>query len=952
MPEFSACSTEPERLEDTLRSQPHEGSTASSAQFCIEFFCGTAGLTQATQRYLPDSFGIDHIVKRPKGRVIALDLDDPANQALVRGWVLSPACVWIHFGIPCGTSSRARDKPLSASHHGPLPFRSEAWPDGLPHLPERYLPRLRAANRLYAFMRDLLIAASRTAVVWSVENPWRSYLWDTSYWQAIDSVFKPVYVECHHCMFGGERRKATCFAANTSAIQALAVTCDESHSHKPWLVTEHGFDTALEAEYPRELCTALAAAMLSHRFQASDIPRPTAAVAASAQRQACRAVPSIVPEFAQVLTLTSCQDLTLPLDGKQCLAACVRLRAQCGTFVLPCGSKLLRTSLLNLPVGSESVSVTVEKGASWPRCGGSCEAASVACTKCSCVEVLISPGGAIECPVQAKQWAVGVRYSPRDFIKIACDAGHPFNLEAGVPTVLKDCIDRLARMSPAEVASHRCRKLRLWLDWAKELRADEASCKAAMSSERRSILAPKRLKLLARIIEAEGFPDVSLAAELERGFDLVGDMPLSHHLPPKFKPAGLSVAALAASAKKAREAVRHSTRSSGDAAMDKALWDKTLAEVSRGWMVGPIAWETLVNDEVVSKRFPIQQGPKVRPIDDYSMSSINATVTQWEQPTVDTIDTICATVLSCMRAFRTMGMSSDLQCRSLDLSSAYRQLCISDQSAPFAYIAVYDPAAKTSKLFRQVGMPFGSRCSVNAFIRCARCLQWLCAKALLVPSTCYFDDYVILSIPGLVRSTTWTVDLFFDLLGWLFDREGPKADVFSHEVAALGVHLSLAQAAEARLSIRNTDKRCTELVAQIDAVLSAASLSRKDSLVLRGRLAFADAHVFGRAGRRGLQAITRHTYAKPFKAAISHTLTRALQILRSRLLANEPRCLSAEVFDCWYLYTDASFEQDGSGGIGGVLVNPEGKVDAWFGFHLTSADSSPFLAPGQQTAIG
>ena len=314
-------------------------------------------------------------------------------------------------------------------------------------------------------------------------------------------------------------------------------------------------------------------------------------------------------------------------------------------------------------------------------------------------------------------------------------------------------------------------------------------------------------------------------------------------------------------------------------------------------MVGPIVWESLVNDEVVSKRFPIQQGPKVRPIDDYTMSSINATVTQWEQPTVDTVDTICATALSCMRAFRAMGVSSDLQCRSLDLSSAYRQLCISDQPAPFAYIAVYDPDAKTSKLFRQIGMPFGSRCSVNAFIRCARCLQWLCTKALLVPSTCYFDDYVILSAPGLVKSTSWTVDLFFDLLGWLFDREGPKADVFSHEVSALGVHISLAQAAEAQMFVRNTEKRCTELVAQIDAVLSAGSLSRKDSLVLRGRLAFADAHVFGRAGRRGLQAITRHTYAKPFKATISPALLRSLQTLRRRLDANEPRCLSAAIFN-------------------------------------------------------
>lgn len=88
-------------------------------------------------------------------------------------------------------------------------------------------------------------------------------------------------------------------------------------------------------------------------------------------------------------------------------------------------------------------------------------------------------------------------------------------------------------------------------------------------------------------------------------------------------------------------------------------------------------------------------------------------------------------------------------------------------------------------------MPFGSRCSVNAFIRCARCLQWLCAKCLLVPTTCYFDDYVILSPPALVKSTDWTVNLFLDLLGWKFDRDGDKADVFSFVTAALGVLFSL-----------------------------------------------------------------------------------------------------------------------------------------------------------------
>lgn len=173
----------------------------------------------------------------------------------------------------------------------------------------------------------------------------------------------------------------------------------------------------------------------------------------------------------------------------------------------------------------------------------------------------------------SSRWVVGVRHTPEEFVKLAAQAGHPFHLETGVPHVLRDCMDAVATMSPADVASHRCKKLSLWLQWAKELNGAERDCKAAMSVERRGILAPKRLKLLDCIIKAEGFPDANLASELETGFDLAGDMPLSHHLPPKFKPADLSVEALKSGASKARAAVRQSTRSSGDPAMDQALWD-------------------------------------------------------------------------------------------------------------------------------------------------------------------------------------------------------------------------------------------------------------------------------------------------------------------------------------------------------------------------------------------
>ena len=449
-----------------LRSD--EGITGDGSFFCLELFSGTAGLTRAVQQYLPDSFGIDHIIKQPKARVISLDLDDEHNQALVRGWIVSPQCFWVHFGIPCGTSSRARDRPLSDSHHGPRPFRSSQWPDGLPDLPERHLPRLRAANRLYAFMRDTLLALRGSPVLWTVENPWRSYLWDTTYWHAVHDAFEPHYVECHHCMFGGERRKATCFASNSPLILPMGVKCYDAHPHKPWLVREGHFDTALEAEYPTKLCLELARAMFGHRFPLKAPVRDSTLAAAGAQKQACRAAPPIVSEFAQVITVQSTEELPFAVDNHKCLATCITRSADGAIITLPCGSKVLRTAQFNLQPGEKTVTWAVSKGsdAAWTQdfnsAVGKEQLATAArlsrspCGRCAAVSLDLAGGVAFEQCVSSR-WVVGVRHTPEEFVKLAAQAGHPFHLETGVPHVLRDCMDAVATMSPADVASHKSR---------------------------------------------------------------------------------------------------------------------------------------------------------------------------------------------------------------------------------------------------------------------------------------------------------------------------------------------------------------------------------------------------------------------------------------------------------------------------------------------------------------
>ena len=233
--------------------------------FCIELFCGTAGLTACIRTLFPDSFGVDHKVKHPKSQVICLDLQKPEVQEMVMQWASDPKCVWLHFGVPCGTASRARERRMSKTHFGPRPMRSKHFPDGLPPhlLNQNSRDRLRAANRLYHFMQKLILSLPSTTV-WTIENPLRSWLWQTSYFQAIKEQIHVFFFQFDMCMFGGRRLKRTGIATNCENVQSFAMQCDGLHEHAPYEFRNGQFDTALEAEYPKSFCEALVRGVTEH----------------------------------------------------------------------------------------------------------------------------------------------------------------------------------------------------------------------------------------------------------------------------------------------------------------------------------------------------------------------------------------------------------------------------------------------------------------------------------------------------------------------------------------------------------------------------------------------------------------------------------------------------------------------------------------------------------------
>ena len=123
-------------------------------------------------------------------------------------------------------------------------------------------------------------------------------------------------------------------------------------------------------------------------------------------------------------------------------------------------------------------------------------------------------------------------------------------------------------------------------------------------------------------------------------------------------------------------------------------------------------------------------------------------------------------------------------------------------------------------------MPFGLRSAVNSFIRCARFLQWLASKCLKLPVSCYFDDFVSFTCSELAGNTQSALCLMLDILGWGFDREGPKSDDFSEMVRALGVEFDLRSCSDGLLRVQNTERRIKETALLLETTMDRKSLQK------------------------------------------------------------------------------------------------------------------------------
>ena len=866
----------------------------------IEIFSGTGGLCAEVRKWgLANSVGVDaHISKQTKSPVIRIDLTDGHGVSLLWRMLSQPNVASVHLGPPCGTSSRARDiRP------GPQPLRSSKFPEGLPHLRGVSLRRVQAANLLYRLSSEVFCYCKEHGILCSVENPERSYMWETKYFASLSKHHLRHQAILHHCMFGSTRKKSTRLLATYPQVNKLAVKCNGQHEHAKWGRVRNKWATAEEVEYPTGLCQAWSNVMVQvlcehgavkSASQLSDIGEFTTRQSRAEVGKQPRGnrIPPFVREYKQLIKIAG------PLSA---LPTSKKLES---SWQLP-DSVSSEPNIVSLPVNSKVLSTHIR--------GDTGESAEM---------------------------CVGVHWEPMEFIDQAHGMGHPKFFLKSIPSELQDAIEFSCNMSAASAGKFRTEVMRMWTIKAIELKEKEQGLHDSMPEHIRDVLKSKRLEVFRAMLAHCKYGDEHICDDITKGFDLMGQLPDSGVFQKRSTYPTLTKDQVRQVSKQTRQAIWHSSRAMVDREIAEGVYQATLDETQKGWLVGPLGLNDLPDGASLTRRFGIlqtssssdgSQTKKVRPIDDFTESLINMTNGCNEKISIHGVDTIASGVVHRLKLCGAKGKTPSLVAKAVDLRKAYKQLAVSSDALVDSYLCVLNPEKNQPEAFGCRVLPFGARAAVQAFCRAAHSIWYLGVKLLRLHWSVYFDDFFVIEDEKQSKHTGLIVMALFNLLGWGVSEE--KDAGFLSVARVLGVCIDLSEANIMILKLYNTESRKAEIKSSIDEILKRGSLKKGELLSLRGRLVFAENQVFGKTCNVAMRVLSKYADGHS-TGPVQDDLCDALSMLRDRIVSAEPYKIFGKSRSVAHVYADACFEPGPKAGLGGVLVDSNGKCISCFGIWL------------------
>jgi len=860
-------------------------------------------------------FPVDHEFNTHKTAVstVCLNLQDPNSQALVEAMVSQTKPAGVHLGLPCGTCSRARDKPLPqhlrAQFHDPPPLRDANNLLGFPTLMGTQALKVNIANDLYRWGVKMMYICWKNNIRFSIENPERSWLWgvltllvkeyeDPDFLQWFEHLDRVTF---HMCMHGGSRAKNTRLLATPDLYTSLMAPCDGQHQHAPWGITKIGnslqYDTAAEAEYPHLFCQRMADLLA----EAVQLPRPpfmstTSATSRRIKGHHVKQAPPLVPEFSQFLELT--HEPKQP--NHKCLASHIR---------------------------GENTESQQQQDQS---------------------QVEESPSQVEHVDKKAKRtYRVGVQQEPQDFLRAATHIDHPMSPQKVLPDPLKVALFDNLTMDPVDLAKSRMRAVVTIRAMAKDLEQEEIKVKASSPPSVREVLSSKRVALWEALLRASSFPDMEIVDVVKKGAELTGEPKPSPLFPFDWKPAVATKDELLASSTWRRKALQVKHSGDGHETKNDELHEATMEEVKLGHLEGPFTERELdekfgKNGWLFNKRFALQQGtaenPKVRVIDDCRRSGLNSAYTTTNKLELLDVDVLGCALLAIADAHAT-GWVDLGECdggtltgpvhevakghrwlgRTLDLSKAYKQVPLSEEAQSLCVLGYFHD--NQWKYYTTSRLPFGATSAVYSFNRISRSIHHILCRFLHVVCTCFYDDFPALSSQFGAGLASKSMSLLLNLLGWDHAQVGVKATDFASEFAALGITVKLQELHLGSFTLANKEGRVPKIVEMLRKLKSQGRVSRNEAAEVQGHLNFAQGFFTSRSLRFVLGQFDALSAAQG--AHSTKKLAMLCDLTESILTALPPRKFSAGAMRRpFLLFTDGAWEdQKASAGL--VLYNPD-----------------------------
>ncbi|CAE7215912.1 gpt [Symbiodinium sp. CCMP2592] len=822
---------------------------------------------------------------QPEHPVCTLDLTLPICQQIFLSRLENSSVFLIHFGLPCGTGSRAREAPLPQHLRArgapqPRPLRDHVHVLGLPSLSPQESARVEAANRLAEFVVQVLVRAHDQGWRIVIENPIRSWMWSVlaHFVRALDKPrFRSWYSELFtfdfdQCCWGGRRRKTSRFLTNVPELRSLVASCQNDHPHEPYRIfrgaaSSWKFDTASEAEYPLPLCEQYVRLLCPLvNAQPPNLPRPLV-------RQVHRK-PPLVPEYKSFTNVR--------------------------------------------PESGEFRELASDRGV-----GGS------GSTQGSTFGVFHSKGEFLEKALEVEHpfdsaFAIDDQTKRNVFELLTMGLLGPARRRMDTQKKLSALKRELAveeKRFHASLPEHAQKVLKgknilLWKKLLEETGFPDITVAELMEGvplvgrpSKSSLYGWKEqpaTTTLDDLLVSSVWRNPALAAK-----GRVGDDPVL------------------------AEKIWQATLSEVERGFISGPYDSE-EDVKKALGVSHIC---------CSRRFGVKQGAgdalKYRPIDDFKESAINSAYHAVDRLQLHDVDYFVSLIRFLANSVDDSGavnvelsdgtvlsgaVHSDFRSgrrwlgRCLDLEKAYKQVPILAAHLPLAVIMVWDPNTSRNRYFTTWSMPFGACAAVFGFNRISRSLLHLASHLCAVIGGVYFDDYPMIEPAESSRMCSLSVETLLDSLGWSYAVGDDKGQPFEETFNLLGMRLGVSRIMDDILELENKPSRVQKLVEAARRMAASGVVSKSDSASLHGQLNFMVGFASGRSLKFAARALS-NLYHFP-RDQPDEEVKSLGRYLESALLSLEPKVIRLRSGGRPVsVFSDASYE-DGVAAWGIVLADP------------------------------